>query len=65
MYTKSTQSILKSTHLHQLITLSPGKDTELDTVLRCTACGRIMLMEHEETEGGTISSHQCPPIKVN
>ena len=65
MYTKSMQSIIKSQHVHKLITLSPGKDTELDAVLRCTTCGRIMLAEHDEETGGSISSHQCPPKTFN
>jgi hypothetical protein len=65
MYTKVTQSNVSSSHVHKLITLTPGKGEELDTVLRCATCGRIMLMEHDEEMGGSISSHQCPPETVN
>ena len=65
MYTKSTQSNIKSQHVHRMITLSPGRDTELDAVLRCTACGQIILAEHDEETGGTMTDHQCPQSAIN
>jgi hypothetical protein len=65
MYTKVTQSNVSSSHVHKLITITPGKGEELDTVLRCATCGRIMLMEHDEEMGGTMTDHQCPPISLN
>ena len=61
MYTKVMQGNIKSPHVHTLIVAKPSLDDELDTVVRCTSCHRIMLMSDVENGGGTISSHQCPP----
>ena len=58
MYSRPTQSILNTRHIHKLITLSPGKGEDMDTVLRCATCDRIVLMEPKD-DGGAISSHQC------
>ena len=65
MFTKVTQSNVSSSHGHKLITLTPGKGEDMDTVLRCALCGKIMLMEHAETEEEAIPSHQCPPSTFN
>lgn len=61
MYTKVAQSNIKSPHVHTLIVAKPSLDDELDTVMRCTSCHRIMLMENDGNGGGAIFSHQCPP----
>jgi hypothetical protein len=59
MYSRLTQSIPKLRHVHQLITLIPGHD-EMDTVVRCSSCGRIMLVEDAEDHS---ESCQTPPLQ--
>jgi hypothetical protein len=46
MYRTMTPSILDTRHIHRLITLTPGRE-EMETVVRCSSCSRIMLVEDD------------------